>query len=493
MIRNATFLGITAVALLAGCKGDQGLSAIQAELECLPQLTDIGAVPVGEAVTFEIQCDHLRGGPISIKNISVTNVEGTFFALDGDKNMELEPGESIQLPFVYEATQTGYHRAKVEFSHNGRGNKVELDVRGQAVLPEATLWPLGLDFGPVDVGANNTRQLTISNQSDLDLTVSEASVSNGVFAFVTPTPFTVGASDDMVVTVSFTPTSTQPEGGTLTLRAGNVELPQVGLRGNDCANGDPMAYDQDGDGYTTCGGDCDDNAIDVHPGAIELGNTVDDDCDGIADEGTHLFDDDGDGYCEGPGTCTDGTLAGDCSDSPDAAANTIMVNPGMTEIPDNGIDDDCDGMVDAGTTDADGDGYSPAGGDCDDNEATVYPGAPELADGLNNDCDLFTDEGTVWFDDDGDGYCEDAVYCSDGSLTGDCDDDISDMDGVLGPDGRPTNPGAPEQPDFRDNNCDGIVDEGTVNFDDDGDGYTEVGGDCNDSDATVSPALGNCP
>ncbi len=44
-------------------------------------------------------------------------------------------------------------------------------------------------------------------------------------------------------------------------------------------------------------------------------------------------------------------------------------------------------------TDADGDGYTVQAGDCNDNDATIYPGAVELCDGLDNDCDGEVDEG----------------------------------------------------------------------------------------------------
>jgi hypothetical protein len=61
--------------------------------------------------------------------------------------------------------------------------------------------------------------------------------------------------------------------------------------------------------------------------------------------------------------------------------------------------------------DADGDGFTVCEGDCDDDDNTVYPGAPELCDGEDNDCDGAVPAGET--DTDGDGYrvCE-----------GDCND-----------------------------------------------------------------------
>ncbi len=173
-------------------------------------------------------------------------------------------------------------------------------------------------------------------------------------------------------------------------------------------------------------GDCNDDDGDVHPGAPEVCNEADDNCNGQVDEfATQVFykDNDGDGYgtpndkaeaCEAPeGFVNSGT---DCNDfNPD-------IHPGADEMC-NEIDDDCDGQLDNGLAlqtiykDNDGDGFAapnatsqqkcdvPVGWalekdadgngsadwDCDDSDVTVYPEAPEVCDGKDNDCSGIAD------------------------------------------------------------------------------------------------------
>ncbi len=315
-----------------------------------------------------------------------------------------------------------------------------------------------------------------------------------------------------------------------------------GAKGCDKSE-DACRKDGDSDGFIAMsdecpeGNDCDDVDSDINPGAEEVCDEVDNDCDGLKDErtGTAWYEDmDGDSFgsnpsmeivCDGPeGYVSQG---GDCDDT----------NPDLTT--------DCDAV------DVDEDGYDVSI-DCDDTDPTVHPDAAEYCDGRDNDCDGDLDEDavdqTIWYTDiDGDGYGVGEMHACDlppdaASQGGDCEDldgtiypgapetctDVEDKncDGAFGAvdndsdghlaceecdDSNVSNfPGADEYCDGEDNNCDGTVDgdgevlDPNVYYSDlDGDGYgdsaeeisscTRPSGyvtdasDCDDTEATVNP------
>lgn len=171
---------------------------------------------------------------------------------------------------------------------------------------------------------------------------------------------------------------------------------------------DLTATDSDNDGYSTVN-DCNDNDPSIHPGALEIcDNGVDDNCDGLVDLNDSncqgCIDRDNDGYgVFGLNDCPHSEL--DCND------NNTAIHPGATELC-NGIDDNCDGLVDKNpnnstlTRSCYTASYGEGVGICQSGTQTctsgTYTGAPCVGEvtpqspacgGQDNDCDGFIDEG----------------------------------------------------------------------------------------------------
>ncbi|MEQ1568307.1 MAG: putative metal-binding motif-containing protein, partial [Myxococcota bacterium] len=218
----------------------------------------------------------------------------------------------------------------------------------------------------------------------------------------------------------------------------------------DPTNSDPFFSDSDGDGYGDENGapiyacnqpadttvealatDCDDAVASVNPGAEEECNGVDDDCNDLLDDvdavSTWYRDVDIDGWGDEVVfveiACPEGDEwsldPGDCDDGDPA------VHPDADEVC-NGIDDNCNDLLDAdddqvtdaayGYVDRDEDGYGACGpdsacspnpycaeftdyswvdnaDDCDDTEPAIHPGVDEVADNdIDEDCDGAADE-----------------------------------------------------------------------------------------------------
>jgi hypothetical protein len=174
----------------------------------------------------------------------------------------------------------------------------------------------------------------------------------------------------------------------------------------------PVASDEDGDGYLVSDGDCAEDDPTVHPGAPEACNGVDDDCDGVVDEDP----------ADAPAWYGD-------SDGDGYGATTVAIAA-------------CDAPSDA---------FVATDGDCDDGDAAVHPGAEEACtDPTDRNCD--GSAGATDADGDGTPACED------------CDD----ADAAV-------SPGAVEACGGGDEDCDGATDE--AGADGELEGYADADGD----------------
>jgi hypothetical protein len=289
--------------------------------------------------------------------------------------------------------------------------------------------------------------------------------------------------------------------------------------GDPAAPLEPASCDPE-PGWVADDSDCDDSTNAVFPGADEICDGLDNDCNTEIDEdpatwATFYRDIDDDGYGD-PADAVEQCFApsGYVSQGDDCDDLNGAVNPAATEVCNGGVDDNCDGVGDDVDLDSDGhiDAECLGGDDCDDTVATTNPGATETwYDGVDADCDGADD-----YDADQDGESSDAhggTDCDDtdasvntaaaevwydgldqdcdGASDYDADGDLVDSDAHGGTDCDDTdatvNPAATEQwYDGVDQNCDGASDYDADGDLEDSDAY--AGTDCDDTDATVNTA-----
>jgi hypothetical protein len=440
--------------LLLGCGSDNEIQIQRKEIRTDQNTYDAGVIAVGDRYTFPVILQSVGPGSITIYDIQSSDPEH-FVILpswkeddtDGDGTPDSltlmggtkdNPTQDI-LEVNFRPDSEELFRGKIIILSNDTTTKEQTEegygiwrsaIRGIGKIPCANVFPKFIDFGSRPAGGYFSEEIQINNCGEAPITVSSFQFENSTsFYGASATPMYIFPGENKKADIAWVPGDTNQETANLILVVNDPDLVEpIPLLGNSCEESVLEDWDADADGWTICGGDCNDDNDEINPSVIEIPtNNKDDNCNELIDEEIDsASDDDVDGFSEDMGDCHD--------DDPN-------IYPGAVELI-NQIDDNCDGLIDNETEyyDDDGDGLSEREGDCDDSNAEVHPDQEEIVNEIDDNCNQQVDENSPSFDDDGDGYSED---------DGDCDDEDPW-----------TWPTSIEDCDTIDNDCDGVIDEG---------------------------------
>ncbi|NOZ86474.1 MAG: choice-of-anchor D domain-containing protein [Deltaproteobacteria bacterium] len=340
-----------------------------------PKTVNFGNVEAGRRIQQELTVQNVGGDLLRISNISLRDKD-TGLSFTPGSIPSLSPSESSSLYITVEASSPGIVDDELRLETNDPDSPVfTIPVTATIEKPVLTVtpWPI-LDFGEIYYyDGSTTSTITIENSGVGNLTVTRLDLATG-----SSTDFSLGTMklDGVPVTV---PVVLQPSGHVLSIDA-SYKPGEIGPdNGAVEIDTDIFGYEQQFLSLSGQGRDCLPGFADldkgkpgceypcpVNPPVAEICDHKDNNCNGLVDEGINTDNDPencGDcgvickydeayamcvsGNCK-IGSCKDGFADVDKDDSNGCEYPCPVNPPGFEEC--NGVDDDCNGLVDEGVT-----------------------------------------------------------------------------------------------------------------------------------------------
>lgn len=204
--------------------GDTGSTGpvVSGDLSVAPGSVDFGAVEPDDTESRDliVQADVDMAVDVSFSGDDVFSLSTTSFDLiaDAEDVLTITFAPDVEGDFIGTVKLTGDNGDEVQVMVTGEGGD---DGGGTNTGPEAdiSVSQSSVDFGDLDLGSSLTKTLTVSNNGDADLLISNIMVSDSVFTYggSITLPQVLGPGSNKTLDITFTPTAETVYSGTVTL------------------------------------------------------------------------------------------------------------------------------------------------------------------------------------------------------------------------------------------------------------------------------------
>jgi hypothetical protein len=211
---------LLALATLLGCQGlgaNTSATPLSKGLVVADSHLDFGTVVVGHSEILTNTIVNTTLSPMTIEHAAIDKPE---FALVGHKlPLTLGPGQRINLNIAYEPQARGISTGTVVLASDRQVTSTSFSLSGAAVSPsQLTVSPSSMSFGNVPIGQSQSQPATLSNSGGSSLTINQVTASGTGFSISgLSLPLTLVPGQNVMMTVTFTPSSGGSTSGTVSL------------------------------------------------------------------------------------------------------------------------------------------------------------------------------------------------------------------------------------------------------------------------------------
>jgi hypothetical protein len=215
--------------LLSGCASYQPPTAqSQPALTLSSTLFNFKTVVLGQTLTDTLHVSNSGGAPLRITGLSLSDKQ---FVISGPSVPRVVlPNMSLDYSLSFTPSVAGNVSAALKISSNAVNTvaSVSLSGSGQKVLATAQVSPASINFGTLTVQSTTTKNVTLQNSGDVNITLSGITVVGAGFGFTNLSPgYSLAPNQSVTFQVWFRPTAKGSASGKLSILSANLATPPV--------------------------------------------------------------------------------------------------------------------------------------------------------------------------------------------------------------------------------------------------------------------------